>query len=231
MCPIVHKCPYFLIPWCSNSSEEVHTSLPQTQPATHKHTKWSSKYRGIGLRHWVYFCRFLQISGFQAGIRVHWVLHLPGQRADLKMLSAHIYKHSHPCNYVSLITDKFSTTTLYLELQWYYKPMHHAHSNTHTHTIPHPTIQHTDTHNTHTHTTHIPTRGIFSRNGTQMLQMRRSTCTDIMCNTYTHHIHTPHTHKHTRTHKQTHTHPHTLWPPLPHTHPNTTNTYTYTNIK
>ncbi len=29
-----------------------------------------------------------------------------------------IYKHSHPCNYVSLITDKLSTTTLYLELHW-----------------------------------------------------------------------------------------------------------------
>ena len=27
-----------------------------------------------------------------------------------------VYMHSHPCNYVSLITDKLSTTTLYLEL-------------------------------------------------------------------------------------------------------------------
>ncbi len=40
-----------------------------------------------------------------------------GPQGDLKMLSAHNYKHSHPCNYVSLITDKLSTTALYLEPQ------------------------------------------------------------------------------------------------------------------
>ncbi len=53
------------------------------------------------------------------GLHPHGALlvNLPGHRADLKMLSAHIYKHSHSCNYVSLITDKLSTTTLYLELQ------------------------------------------------------------------------------------------------------------------
>ncbi len=44
------------------------------------------------------------------------LVNLPGHRADLKMLSAHIYKHSHQCYYVYLITDKLSTTTLYLEL-------------------------------------------------------------------------------------------------------------------
>ena len=42
------------------------------------------------------------------------ILNLPGHRADLKMLSAHIYLHSHLCYYVYLITDKLSTTTLYL---------------------------------------------------------------------------------------------------------------------
>ena len=54
------------------------------------------------------------------GLHPHGALlvNLPGHRADLKMLSAHIYKHSHPCNYVSLMTDKLSTTTLYLELQY-----------------------------------------------------------------------------------------------------------------
>ncbi len=53
------------------------------------------------------------------GLHPHGALHvnLPGHRADLKMLSAHNYKHSHPCNYVSLITDKLSTTALYLEPQ------------------------------------------------------------------------------------------------------------------
>ena len=50
------------------------------------------------------------------------LVNLLGHRADLKMLSAHIYKHSHSCNYVSLITDKLSTTTLYLELHWLYDP-------------------------------------------------------------------------------------------------------------
>ncbi len=24
MCPMVHKCPYFLILWCTNATEEVH---------------------------------------------------------------------------------------------------------------------------------------------------------------------------------------------------------------
>ncbi len=54
------------------------------------------------------------------GLHPHGALlvNLPGHRADLKMLSAHIYKHSDSCNYVSLITDKLSTTTLYLELQY-----------------------------------------------------------------------------------------------------------------
>ena len=45
------------------------------------------------------------------------LLNLLWPRADLKMLSAHIYNHSHPCYNVYLITDKLSTTTLYLELQ------------------------------------------------------------------------------------------------------------------
>ncbi len=54
------------------------------------------------------------------GLHPHGALlvNLPGHRADLKMVSAHNYKHSHPCNYVSLITDKLSTNTLYLELHW-----------------------------------------------------------------------------------------------------------------
>ena len=54
----------------------------------------------------------------EVGLHPHGALlvNLLRHRADLKMLSAHIYKHSHPCNYVSLITNKHSTTTLCLEL-------------------------------------------------------------------------------------------------------------------
>ncbi len=78
--------------WKINTSPGVLLSLFPHSFAYH----WSSKYRGIELRHWVYFYRFLLLCS------QGWV----------------IYKHSHPCNYVSLITDKLHTTTLYLELQW-----------------------------------------------------------------------------------------------------------------
>ena len=35
MCPMVHKCPYFLIPWCTNASREV-----QTDRETDRLNRW-----------------------------------------------------------------------------------------------------------------------------------------------------------------------------------------------
>ncbi len=69
--------------------------------------KWEREICDKDIR--VYICTGLYPHGAL-------LLNLPGHMADLKMLSAHIYKHSHPCNCVSLKTDKLSTTTLYLEL-------------------------------------------------------------------------------------------------------------------
>ncbi len=102
-----------------------------SQPPSYKETSsfrrtyWSSKYRGIELRHWVYFyCYVHRVEWWSVhqpmtkSIHITLWLNLPGHRADLKMLGAHIYEHSHPCYYVYLITDKLSTTTLYLELHY-----------------------------------------------------------------------------------------------------------------
>ncbi len=47
------------------------------------------------------------------------------------MKCAPIYKHSHPCNYVSDQTDKLSTTTLYLELQFVDDNTYHLVVGTH----------------------------------------------------------------------------------------------------